>query len=110
MTEAKRPNISCPFEYSGGRFCKGHIVRVEAYKADVEWSLEGNDEWRISIGEPRSHYHVFCSEKCNHAGSVRYGDDRMKFYGSELPKEFLEIMGRPVILGRPEREDPQSDG
>ena len=43
-------------------------------------------KWRVGIGEPRSHYHVFCSEKGNHAGVRRSDDDRMKFYFGDLPE------------------------
>jgi hypothetical protein len=42
--------------------------------------------WRASIGEPRSHYHLFCSEKGNHAGSARDDHPSMKRYFSQLPE------------------------
>ena len=32
--------IPCPFVYANGRACTGHVVRVEAYKADVTWSVD----------------------------------------------------------------------
>jgi hypothetical protein len=41
----------------------------------------------VSVGEPRSHYYVFCSEKGNHAGNVGGDDQRMKFYFNQLPAE-----------------------
>jgi hypothetical protein len=78
--------IPCPFFYSDGRKCRGHITRVEAYKADVSWTPDNEGKWRPSIGEPRSHYHLFCSEKGNHAGWKREDDSRLKFYGGDLAK------------------------
>jgi hypothetical protein len=78
--------IPCPFVYSGGRKCRGHITHVEAYKADVSWTPDKEGKWRPSIDEPRSHYHLFCSEKGNHAGWGREDDTRLKFYRRDLPK------------------------
>ena len=37
--ETDMQKIRCPFTYSNGRACTGHIVRIEAYKADVEWQV-----------------------------------------------------------------------
>ncbi len=85
--------IPCPFVYANGKQCTGHVVRVEAYKADVTW--EPNKEtgkWEKWIGQPRSHYHLFCSEKENHAGYARPDSEQMKFYLNQLPKELLEAM------------------
>ena len=42
-------------------------------------------KWRPSIGEPRSHYHLVCSEKGNHA-SIQSDSEQLKFYGDELAK------------------------
>jgi hypothetical protein len=78
--------IPCPFVYSGGRKCPGHITHIEAYKADISWTPDNEGKWRPSIGEPRSHYHLFCSEKGNHAGIRRQDDSRLKFYYRELAK------------------------
>jgi hypothetical protein len=54
--------VACPFVYADGRACTGHVVRVEAYKADITWSADDEGRWRFGF-QPRSHYHVFCSEK-----------------------------------------------
>jgi hypothetical protein len=78
--------IACPFVYANGRKCPGHITHVEAYKADVSWKPDDQGKWRPSISEPRSHYHVFCSEKGNHASSMRSDDSRLKFYLRDLVK------------------------
>jgi hypothetical protein len=55
------------------RAISGHIVRVEAYKTDLAWVDDGEDAWRLGIGQPRSHFHVFCSEKGNHFGAPGQG-------------------------------------
>ncbi len=62
--------IPCPFVYAKGKKCTGHVVRVEAYKADISWNYR-DGAWRFAVGGPRSHYHLFCSEKDNHAGVRR---------------------------------------
>jgi hypothetical protein len=89
MTEAKKlmsiEKIPCPFVYANGKKCTEHVARIEAYKADIMWPPNEDGTWKCSIGEPRSHYHVFCSEKNNHAGYGR--EDALKFYYSDLPKE-----------------------
>ena len=58
----KIAKIPCPFVYAKGKHCTGHIVGVEAYKADIGWSFK-NGKWKFYHGEPRSHYHLFCSER-----------------------------------------------
>jgi len=83
--DAMANRIPCPFVYANKRRCPGHIVRVEAYKADITWTPDENGRWRPSIGEVRSHYHLFCSERENHAGSGRGDSPKMKCYLNELP-------------------------
>jgi hypothetical protein len=75
--------IPCPFVYSTGKRCTGHIVRIEAYKADVTWCQRNGGAWEFSFA-PRSHYHLFCSAKGNHAGPLRRDDVQMKFHWREL--------------------------
>ena len=89
MTSAPIP---CPFVYANGKRCTGHIVRVEAYKADLSWGLRDDGRWGFSFGPPRSHYHLFCSEKGNHAGMKREDDSGMKFYYDQLPDEVQAII------------------
>ncbi len=76
----------CTFVYSGGKRCAGHIVRVEAYKADLVWERGADGRWAFDF-RPRSHYHLFCSLKGNHAGSLRPDDAQMKFDLRWLPEE-----------------------
>jgi len=82
--------IPCPFVYSTGRKCKGHVIRVEAYKADLAWDMRDDGSWQFGAGAPRSHYHLFCSEKGNHAG-VR-AQDGVKLYLDQLPDGLLQKM------------------
>ena len=84
--------IPCPFKYASGRACKGHIVEVRAFKADLTWNPGKDGRWRLSVGQPRSHYHLYCSEKGGHASSNHPDDSRMKFYGNELPKTLLQAI------------------
>lgn len=84
----------CPYVYKNGKRCPGHIVRVEAYKADLKWSFDKEQgQWNFTWDEPRSHYHLFCSEKDNHAGFGR--EDALKFYLGQLPEGL-----RNVIAGK----------
>ena len=84
------PPIPCPFVYANGRRCQGHVKRVEAYKADLAWEAEADGSWSFSA-RPRSHFHVFCSLKDNHAGFRRDADD-LKFYYDQLPDELQRIV------------------
>ena len=46
--------IPCPFVYARGRRCSGHIVSVEAYKADLLWDFK-EGRWNFSYRGPLSH-------------------------------------------------------
>jgi hypothetical protein len=81
--------IRCPFEYASGKKCDGHIVRVEAYKADLIWQYDASG-WSFDHGRPRSHYHLFCSEKGNHAGFKR--ENALKFYFDQLPEALQNVL------------------
>jgi hypothetical protein len=83
--------IPCPFVYATGKACVGYIDRVAVFKADVEWTRGPDDAWSVDWS-PRSHYHLFCSERGNHAGTKRNDDDRMKFFYRDLPED----VKRPV--------------
>jgi hypothetical protein len=91
-TESMSGKIPCPFVYANGKRCTGEVVRVEAYKADITWGPGDDGKWRPAIGQPRSHYHLFCSEKDNHAGYARQDDGRMKFYFDQLPADLRAAM------------------
>jgi len=84
--------IPCPFVYANGKRCTGQIERVEAYKADISWHRRGDGTWRYDWGQPRSHYHVFCSLKGNHAGYARQDSDQMKLYADKLDPALWKAM------------------
>ncbi len=86
--------IPCPYLYARGQQCAGHIVRVEAYKADLQWVHDASGNWTFVCGEPRSHYHLFCSEKGNHSGSMRADNDQMKRFFGDLPVELQAVIKR----------------
>ena len=83
--------IPCPYVYAGGKFCKGHVVGIEAFKADISWSFEAG-HWRFRCGHPRSHYHLVCSEKGNHAGTGRPDAEGMKFFSDTLPPALQSVI------------------
>ena len=93
LNEEKSMEVEpCPFVYAKGKKCTGHIVRIEAFKADLSW-LRGDDgKWTFASGEPRSHYHVYCSEKDNHAGYGRPDADTLKFYYQDLPPSLRKVI------------------
>ena len=76
--------LPCPYVYANGKKCTGHVVRVACYKAEVRWKHETERGWTFGW-QPRSHYHLFCSEKNDHTGPQRQDDSRMKFHYEELP-------------------------
>ena len=91
--------IPCPFVYSSGKRCTGHIVRIEAYNARVDWTFREPADWRFGIS-PRSHFYLFCSMKSNQAGHVRSDDPQTKFYWDQLPEAIQEIIAATEVGGR----------
>lgn len=88
--------VPCPFVYAKAKRCPGHIVRIEAFKADLAWRMAADGTWSFSIGQPRSHYHLYCSEKGNHSGGYgRPDSEALKFYYQDLP----EALQRAVAQG-----------
>jgi len=76
------------------------------------WSPNEDGTWKCSIGEPRSHYHVLCSEKGNHAGYGREDSLKLKFYYSDLPEELqaalLSALSRKKPIHVPTGADASS--
>jgi hypothetical protein len=93
--------IPCPFVYANGRPCEGHINRIEAYSATVQWMQRPNGAWVFGWQE-RSHYHLFCSLKGAHAGMDRTDDPRMKCDGDQLPQAILMLLERTDVKEVPE--------
>jgi hypothetical protein len=89
MTEPAK--VPCPFVYKSGKRCLGHIVSMAAFKADLEWVLTDDGNWRFSAF-PRTHFHLYCSEKGNHAGMRRSDNEQMKLFGDKLPAELLRLI------------------
>ena len=85
----------CPFVDAKGKKCKGHIVRIEAFKADLAWHRSDEGKWTFSVGEPRTHYHLYCSEKGNHAGFNKPDSEKMKFYYRDLPPTLQKVITTP---------------
>jgi hypothetical protein len=67
------------------------VVRLEVYKCDLAWESQGNEGWALRI-RPRSHFHVFCSLKGNHAGFRREDAPGLKFFYDELTVELQRIV------------------
>ena len=82
--------VPCPFVYADGRRCSGYIVRIEGYKADLYWRADAAG-WSFGF-QPRSHYHLFCSEKGNHAGFRRQDSHAMKFWFDQLPEPVQKLL------------------
>lgn len=83
--------VPCPFVYADGRRCEGHVVRVEAYKAELVWTVGEDGTWSFDF-QPRSHYHLFCSAKGNHAGFRRNDPAALKAWYSRLPEELRRVI------------------
>jgi len=39
--------IRCPFTYTNGKQCPGHVVGIRAFRADPEWQLDAAGVWRF---------------------------------------------------------------
>jgi hypothetical protein len=80
----------CPYVFPEGQRCPGHILRVKALNADLSWVLGENGEWTFNHSQPRSQYHLYCSERGDHAGDKR--PEQMKRYLSGLPEDLLVLV------------------
>ena len=92
--------IPCPFVYAEGKPCTGEIERIEVYQADIKWSRTPDGTWELDW-YPRSHYHLFCSQKGSHSGWAKSDDPRMKFHWNELPEEVravIDACSEPVAV------------
>ncbi|MFV3127716.1 hypothetical protein ACM9HJ_08745 [Niveispirillum sp. KHB5.9] len=95
MTAQPEP-IPCPFTYANGRACTGHIVRVEAYKAEARWEREPDGNWVFFLDSPMR-YHLFCSEKNGHAGFNKPTPPDMKYWPDELPEPLRAMVNATGI-------------
>ncbi len=88
--------IPCPYVYANSKSCPGRIIRVEAYKADVEWEESEDGKW-VLTWDPRSHYHLFCSVKGDHVGPRRRHDPRLKFFRDDLPDKIRALLDNTEV-------------
>jgi hypothetical protein len=72
--------IPCPYVYPSGERCTGYIVRIEAYQAELAWSFQTDGTRKFQAGQPRSHYHLFCSESGSHGGESGSEAEAMKVW------------------------------
>lgn len=98
MSDNSDDLIPCPFTDSSGEPCKGHIVRIEAYNADLCWTREGNGQWTFDAELPSALYHVFCSEKDAHADIGQPHSRQMEFFAHELHPTLHELIERTHIV------------
>ncbi len=91
--------IPCPFVYSTGKRCTGHVARIEAYKAEVVWEQPKDGRWAFFFS-PRSHFHLFCSEKSNHAGALGPDNPQMKFHWRELPEDTQTVVAATRVVAQ----------
>ncbi len=82
--------IPCPFVYADGHRCSGFVVRVAAYEADVEWYLDEQGRWTLTV-TPNRDYQLFCSEKGNHAG-LQSDSTQLKCWPQDLPERVQRIV------------------
>jgi hypothetical protein len=85
--------IPCPFMYSNGQRCTGHVYEARAY------GPKGPDG--IVHREDVKKYRLWCSEKGDHAGAVRdwIGKERMEFYPDQLPADTIERLWSDFLPG-----------
>jgi hypothetical protein len=83
--------IACPFVYSDGRKCTGHVYRARAYGRRSGADIERQDVRK---------YRLWCSEKDDHAGAVSgfIEKRRMEFYLDQLPPGVEEALWQSDIL------------
>jgi hypothetical protein len=81
--------VACTHIRASGRRCRGHIIRVEAAKADLSWRRRADGTaWSFDVGQPKS-FRLHCS------GS----HEALKVAYSELPVALQEIAGlRDVVI------------
>ena len=83
-------SFPCPYVYPSGSGCGGRVVKVEAFNADLRWSLDESGKSTFSHSQPRSHYHLFCSEKGNHADDRH--PEQMMCYTMNMPDDLLVVI------------------
>ena len=85
--------IPCPFVDTDDRRCHGHIVRIEAYNADLHWEQGASDGWDFEFA-PSSAFHLFCSEMGNHEGSDPDGSAQLILDADELGSALSSVLAQ----------------
>jgi hypothetical protein len=83
------PRIPCPFVYADGRFCQGHIVRIETYKADLVWEMDETGRWRFDLRRGCVSTSSAREGQTTRASSAR--TDAMKDWLDRLPEAAQEV-------------------
>jgi len=81
--------LPCPYLLPNGQRCPGHIVKIEAFNADLSWTFHESGKWTFNHSQPRSQYRLFCSEKGDHTGDCR--PEQMNLYLSGMPDNLLTL-------------------
>ena len=87
----------CSYVYAKGKMCT-RIVRIQAFKADLPWHWTDDGKWSLSVGDPRPHYYLYCSEKGNHEGCGRPDSEAMKFYYQNLPPALRKALTEASLV------------
>jgi hypothetical protein len=80
----------CPYVYPSGDRYGGRIVKVEAFNTDLRWTFDESGNSIFSHSQRRSHFHLFCSEKGNHADDSH--PEQMMRYTINMPDELLRVI------------------
>ena len=80
----------CPYVFPDSRRCPGHLVKIEAFNADLSWVLGESGGWVFNHAQPRSRYQLFCSERSGHAADSL--PEQMKCYLSGMPDGLLAVV------------------
>jgi hypothetical protein len=67
-SETTHDPLPVPVPVSRGSTVSGSHLKSEALNADLSWVLGENGEWTFNHSQPRSQYHLYCSERSDHAG------------------------------------------
>ena len=90
--------IPCPFKYSTGKHCEGHIVAIKGFKCQIGWEIDGEDKNEF-LWDTGRHYHFYCSEKSNHAAFNSPDSDQLKFRWNEIDSEIQEFLLSGKLIG-----------
>ena len=85
--EHRMTPFPAPYVFPDSRLCPGHLVKIEAFNADLSWVFGESGGWTFKHSQPRSRYQLFCSERGDHAGDSL--PEQMKCYLSGMSDDLL---------------------